>query len=243
MRRRFDLVAALLLLTLIAAGCSSGVRITQPPAPPRTPNASDVQRNEARTSLDAFVALLAAEDRAFRIDEEASISTPVGAVRATTRMDIVGEDIQGDMRLSAAGADPVRFRFILVGNGLWAREGSAAWKKVPRGTLSATDALEVLAAGVVPRHLDFREQKTVDGKLLNHFASRAPIAYDSTSAELAGSINRIDVYVQEDGTPVTVEVEYTGIYQLVPAVKGRMTAEATMSFSRVGKPVKIEPPS
>ena len=243
MSSRTRRLSLLLLAALVITACrATGPRITQAPEPLRTPNASDFRRVEAREALDVFVALLAADDRAFRIDEEATISTPVGGLRATYRMDVFGEDMEADLRFSGAGAEATRIRFILVGDGLWAREGSAGWKKVPRSSLAASDELEVLVAGIVPRHLDYKGEKQVDGKTLFQFRGRTPIAYVSSTAEFPGSINDLEVSILEDGTPVTVTVEYSGIYQLIPSVQGRITVDATMSFSRVGKPVQIEPP-
>lgn len=239
---RIVLLVAVMILLAACRG-AGGPRITSAPAPLRTPNASDLLRNEALGSLEVFITLLASEDRAFRIDQESTISTPVGTVLGTYRMDVVGEDVQGDLRLSGAGLEPARVRFVIVGNGLWVRYDSAAWKKVPRGTLTASDGLEILQAGVVARHLEFRGTRTVNGTTLYHFRSRAPIPYVTDASETPGSITELDIFILEDGTPVSVEVENTGIVQLVASIKGRVTVDSTLQFSRVGKPVRIEPPA
>ena len=232
-------------VALAACGQNTGggeIRQSLAPVPTRSATASDFLRAEANAALEAFVGLLAADDRAFRIDERATLSTPAGGYRATYRLDVVGEDMRGDLRIS--GADrTVRWRFILVDDGFWARLDSAGWKKVARGTLSASDELEVLAAGVQTRHLAFKEQTTVDGRALYHFRTRAPIAYESDTMESPGSINRMAVFIDEAGMPVSVEVEYSGIYQLIPSIKGRITVTAELAFSRIGKPVTIEPPA
>ena len=257
MATRPRLVWLFLLLIAMVAACGgttgsavlsepppSAVTVTEPPpteeAPPSSAAPSPVA-DAGGPYAEALVAALAAEDLVTHIEQSATVTTSVAPdteIMAELVGDISGEDLAMLIELTAPGVNQTT-ELVVVGDTAYTRLAGEEWISVPRAAVADSIAglLDNLRVVEDPGHLRYVGLEDFDGRPLHHLVAATQIPYTPSTGG-TGHFETLDVWVEEDGTPVSIRGDFT-------AIDGAgNTGEGTsdMRFSRFGEPVEIEAP-
>ena len=77
-----------------------------------------------------------------------------------------------------------------------------------------------------------------EGRQLHHLVAATQIPYTPSTGG-TGQFETLDVWVEEDGTPVSIGGDFTA----VDGAGNRGQGTSEMRFSRFGEPVEIEAPA
>jgi hypothetical protein len=88
-----------------------------------------------------------------------------------------------------------------------------------------------------PNHLRYVGPEDFEGRELHHLVGAADVPYQPSTGG-TGQFTSLDVWMEEDGTPVSIRGDFTAIDG--GGNQGQGTSE--MRFSKFGEPVEIEAP-
>jgi hypothetical protein len=150
-------------------------------------------------------------------------------------------DEKGTIDLRGPGVS-IRMSIVLLDGTVYLRLANRDWQTVPAGDAYsnplrglAVDGLEPIdivdVGGVKTHHLRVENPEGLDGQTLS----------GNALTELTVSSSSLDVYVTNDGVPLTAIVEFAGTGTF-SGVKGPVTAKIRYDFSNFGQDVLIVAP-
>ena len=257
-RSRQPSLVALTILAVLVAGCTSGGGGTGGPTSPpaaspaaTTPAASPtVAASSSPTAaaggeqvVAAFMEVANDEDQTFHLDIDAEIAVARTRTLLEGEMDVAGDDYQLTMVLNVGGRS-IEISNVKVGEDNWARLGRGEWQK----TRAQAEAQNVNPfAELDEGDIEYVGTETRNGQQLHRLRLTKAVPLDPKTLG-GGALTDVDiestsfdVFVEEDGTPVTATFDLTGSgranRQTVP-----IELEADYTFSGVGSDIVIEPP-
>ena len=233
-------LVATVALTLVACGPKGPtpppVPIAHPgPTPARSldPELKNAYAMIAKYASDPLV-LHAVQTSKFT----ASYETDSLKMTATFTLDVSDGDMNLHMTDKTNGKTS-KVDLIAVGTSVYAREGSAKWRKQPRAAWEQTlsDAIRDLNPIKDPAHLAYVGVETIDKQKLHHLTAVKKFPYVLADGQ-RGTYEKFDIWVQEDGTPVLAKGKISAIGAYGIEIKG--TNE--LRFSKFGGKIKISAP-
>jgi hypothetical protein len=242
------LYVLLAVATLVfAMGCGSGApspasSASATPSPAASPAASDSGDPDAGAAVDAFLAFIQT-DQTFHLTADMNL-TVADKVVTMYLVDDVGKAAEkGTIDIRGAGVS-LHLEVIAVGGTLFIRAANRGWQSVDIGSGAAnplaglrSDDLvpvdRVNVAGTITQHLhvaDAREQ--IDARAIS----------GNTITDLDLDSATFDVYVIEDGTPLTAIYEFAGRGTFA-GVAAPIKAKIRYDFSKFGQEVTITAPA
>ena len=252
-RRPNLLLRAAFMLTfgLVAVGCGSTAPSNHSARPVASPSGVATPIPAATASSADLVghAYVLAAVTAFRSDPlvthvalSSSMTTSNGGKTAkgtvAMTMDLADRELQTHLVIKSGGKT-TRTDLVVVGKTAYARVGSGAWKKSPRNGFEKdiSDTIDGLRLIRGPSDLRYVGVETIDKRALHHLTATQPLPYTPSNGAI-GRYDTLDLWIEEDGTPVLVKVAYS-------ATSGGVTVKGTSEyrFSAFGGPIKIVAPS
>jgi hypothetical protein len=224
-----------------AATGSPTAAATVTPSPRPSSRTSAGPNPDAGAALDAFRAFVQTE-QSFHIAGDMLMTVGDLTLQAAILSDVSQGNEQGTIDLRGAGVS-VRLSIILLDGTVYLRLANRDWQTVPgAGAFSnplsglAVEGLEPIdivdVGGVKTHHLRVDNPEGLNGQTLS----------GNTLTELTISSSSLDVYVTNDGVPMTAIVEFAGTGSF-DANRGPVTAKIRYDFSRFGQDVTIVAPA
>ena len=190
---------------------------------------------------DALVAALGAEELVTHIKQSASVTTsaaPDVPITATLEGDIAGQDLAMVIGLSAQGVDQVQ-ELVIVGDSAYTRLDGGEWITAPRAAVadSLVGLLDNLRVVEDAGHLRYVGLEEFEGRQLHHLTAATDIPYTPSTGG-TGQFRALDVWMEEDGTPVVIRGDFTA----VDGAGNEGQGSSEMRFSNFGGPIEIKPP-
>ena len=255
-RPRLVCLPLFLIATLAACGgttsppvaseaAPSPAAVTQPPATQEAPPSSAAPSPAAGAGgpyAEALVAALGAEDLVTHIEQSATVTTsaaPDTEIMAELVGDISGDDLAMLITLTAPGVSQAS-DLVVVGDTAYTRLDDEEWISAPRAAVAdaITGLLDNLRVVEDPNHLRYVGLEDFEGRQLHHLVEATQIPYTPSTGG-TGQFETLDVWVEEDGTPVSIRGDFTA----VDGAGNRGQGTSEMRFSRFGEPVEIEAPA
>jgi hypothetical protein len=153
-------------------------------------------------------------------------------------LDLSGRDMNAHLTSKSKGKT-TKVDLVVVGTSGYVRTGNDPFKKSPRADF--TEDFMNIAQGLRlvrhPSYLGYLGVDTVDKRALHHLVAVKDIPY-VTDTGLAATIKKLDIWVEEDGTPVLAKANVSSIGSYGREIK--ITTE--LHFSKFGGPIKIAVP-
>lgn len=195
---------------------------------------------DAGAALDAFRAFVQTEP-SFRMRADMLLTIGAQAVDMEITEDVAGGDAKGTIDIRAAGTS-LRMEIVLVDGVAYGRIANRAWQTIPAdaGTSNPLASLDVdglrpvgraNVAGTLTHHLRTEDRSILDTSTITG-TSLAELRIDSAA---------FDVYVTDDGVPLTAVMEFAGS-GVLEAERQPVKATVRYDFSRFGEPVTIVAP-
>ena len=209
-------------------------------APPPS-EASSPAADAGGPYAEALVAALGAEELITHIEQEATVTTSVAPDTLITAMlagDISGEDLAMEIMVSAPGVSQST-ELVVVGDTAYTRLEGEDWMSGPRAAVadSLAGLLDNLRVVEDPNHLRYVGLEEYEGRQLHHLVGTTEVPYTPSTGG-TGQFETLDVWMEEDGTPVTIRGDFTA----VDGAGNRGEGTSEMRFSKFGEPVEIEAP-
>jgi hypothetical protein len=188
-----------------------------------------------------MVAALADGNLTTHIVQTATVTTSAAAdveVTAELEGDIAGQDLAIVIELSAANVESLQ-ELRVVGDTAYVRQDDGPWQSAPRAVVADTltgllDNLRVVERADDLRYVGLEE---VDGRQLHHLTAVGEVPYQPSTGG-TGQFTALDVWVEEDGTPVL----FRGDFSAIDGAGNEGAGSTEMRFSDFGVPVEIEAP-
>ena len=243
LRPRLVWLLRLLVATLAACGgtTSSPIASEAVPSPATVTEPPSVAADAGGPYAEALVAALSAEDLVTHIEQSAKVTTSVAPdteVMAELVGDISGDDLALFIELTAPGVNQTS-ELVVVGETAYTRLAGEEWISAPRAAVADSIAglLDNLRVVEDPNHLRYVGLEDFEGRSLHHLVAATQIPY-APSTGGAGQFETLDVWVEEDGTPVSIRGDFTA----VDGAGNRGQGSSEMRFTRFGEPIEIEAP-
>jgi hypothetical protein len=254
-----SVLLGLVLVLVAAAACSPGPPAGASPAvspagsadPSVEPSSSGSDDGPAATggggadsdaaaALDAFRAFVQT-DQSFHMRADMLLTIGPLTLDMEVNADVAGGDEKGTIDVRGAGTS-VHMDIVVVDGTAYGRIAQRDWIVLPADTSSSNPLLGLDVEG-----LEAVGIVNAAGQLAHHFRTD-DVSMIDTSTITGTSITELrldtvgfDVYVTDDGVPITAVMEFAGAGTVEDASQ---TIEATVryDFSKFGEPVVIEPP-
>ena len=190
---------------------------------------------------EALVAALGAEELVTHIKQSASVTTSVAPdvpITATLEGDIAGQDLAIVIGLSAQGVDQVQ-ELVIVDDSAYTRQDGGEWITAPRAAVadSLDGLLDNLRVVEDADHLRYVGLEEFEGRPLHHLTAATDIPYTPSTGG-TGHFRTLDVWMEEDGTPVVIRGDFTA----VDGAGNEGQGSSEMRFSNFGGPIEIKAP-
>ena len=242
-------ISAGLLVGMLGAcgGTAPAASPVSPPAtatatasPPASPGTSVAPNADAAAALDAFRAFVQTE-QSFHIAGDMLMTVGDVTLQAAIVSDVSHGDEKGTIDLRGPGVS-VRLSIVLVNGTVYLRLANRDWQTVPAGEAYSNPLGGLAVEGLEP--IDIVD---VGGVKTHHFRVENPEGFDGQTlsgnalTELTVSSSSVDVYITNDGVPLTAIVEFAGTGTF-SGQQGPVTARIRYDFSNFGQDVPIVAP-
>ena len=239
-----------LLLTTLVGGCSAGAGPSVSPAPSATPAGTSAPSPDVASSptadtgrgvtlSTAFLDLIRDPNARYRLDQTYVIVVGQGSTRSVSHTDVAGPDVMTITDLTS-GETTTHTEYLQADGGAYEREGEEDWRE-----LDAPGVRPPPFPFLKPEHLLYGGRQISGGEFLESLRLADAIPVGGAVAESLGvaggtaSVVVFDCFLQPDGSPVRVVLEY----QLSgadgsPAGYGSIEQE----YSEFGGDIVVEPP-
>ncbi len=223
-----------------ASTASPTAAATATPSAPPSPTGSAGPNADAGAALDAFRAFVQTE-QSFHIAGDMLMSVGDVTLQAAIVSDTAHGDEKGTIDLRGPGVS-IRLSIVLLDGTVYLRLANRDWQTVPAG-----DAFSNPLGGLAVEGLEPIDIVDVGGVKTHHFRVENPEGLDGQTlsgnalSELTVSSSSLDVYVTNDGVPLTAIVEFAGTGSF-GAQQGPVTARIRYDFSNFGQDVPIVAP-
>lgn len=194
----------------------------------------------------AFVTILTDPALQADIAQQATATSETGGDVIELRVTMVGELALPDVALRVGietEGESTGFALVVVGDRSFVDLGEG-WLEAPPGSVDTTELTDALVVVSDPDDLEYAGTQVVDGQTLHHLVAVRPLPYSPGgvpgTGDEVGTIDDLDAYVEDDGTPVSIELSFTaGSTAAATTVIGT----TQIQFSDVGGGQVIVPPS
>jgi hypothetical protein len=218
----------------------TAIATATPPAPV-SPSASAGPNQDAGAARDAFRAFVQTE-QSFHIAGDMLMSVGGLTLQAAIVSDVSHGDEKGTIDLRGPGVS-IRLSIVLLDGTVYLRLANRDWQTVPAGSAFsnplgglAVEGLEPIdivdVGGVKTHHLRVENPEGLNGQTLS----------GNALTELTVSSSSLDVYITNDGVPLTAIVEFAGTGSF-GGEQGPVTAKIRYDFSNFGQDVPIVAPT
>ena len=154
-------------------------------------------------------------------------------------MDLSGRDHDMHMVSKTPAGKTVKTDLVVVGMTVYTRLDKGKWMKSSRVDYerSRTDVARAYQLVRNPAYLRYVGLETVDKQKLHHITAIRDLPYISMTG-MAGTYTLLDIWVEEDGTPVLIK----GTFSTVVDYGIEITGTSEMRISKFGGPIKIVAP-
>ena len=195
---------------------------------------------DAGAALEAFRAFVQT-DQTFHMQADVAMTVGTLTMHLDVAADVADGDEKGTIDIVGAGTS-VHMEIVLVDGTAYGKFARREWQTLPADTAS-TNPL----AGLDVEGLEPVGTVNVGGQPAHHLRTEDVGAIDTstiTGTALTGlTLDEVsfDVYVTDDGVPLTAVMEFAGEGTMAGE---NLPVEATIryDFSKYGEPVVIEPP-
>jgi len=173
------------------------------------------------------------------VSYDSQIASLSAALNTTVTMDLSDRDFHMHTVTKSPEGKTEKVDIVVVGKSVYARVDSGRWKKSSRTDFerSTTDIRQPYRLVKNPAYLRYVGLETIDKQKLHHITAIRDLPFLSVTG-LAGTYTLLDIWVEEDGTPVLMKGTFTTVVDYGIEITG--TAE--MRFSKFGGPIKIVAP-
>lgn len=235
-------------IRLLTIGLAVGLAACQHAAPTSTFSASPSPISiDGDQLVAAFYELVTAED--FTAKTELTGLITGGALQVSIRAagSLSGGDGTMTLKLNTV-SDTVELEEIYVGEDGYVRETGGVWQRLSRWQINTSGAqLDPFAFLTSPDDLRYDGTTTHDGAELFALVNTRGLGLAGGSAAAAlnvfGEATRLQILVRSDGTPVFLSYHMTVFLDESSGEKVAASGDIKQSFTAVGEPVVIEPPS
>jgi hypothetical protein len=246
-RRRLAVAVAVALLVACSgpgpaapdgSPSAAALQTTSPSARPSTSSAGPDP--DAGAAVDAFRAFVQT-DQSFHLVGDMLMTVGDVTLQAAIASDVSDGDEQGTIDVRGPGIS-IRLSVVLVDGTAYLRVANRAWQTVPGATgfsnplgglqvegLAPVDNVNV--AGVRTHHLRVENPEGFNGQTLS----------GNTLTDLTIASSSIDIYITDDGVPLTAIGEFAGTGTF-GGERGPVTAKLRYDFSKFGAKVDIVAP-
>ena len=253
-RRHAALRARWLIWAVLTVGIAGACGGSAPPAPtasptaaatatssaPPPPSTSGRPNADAGAALDAFRAFVQTE-QSFHLAGDMLMSVGDVTLQAAIVSDVSHGDEKGTIDLRGPGVS-IRMSIVLLDGTVYLRLANRDWQTVPAGEAYsnplgglAVDGLKPIdivdVGGVKTQHFRVEDPEGLNGQTLS----------GNALSELTVTSSSFDVYITNDGVPLTAILEFAGTGSF-GAQKGPVTARIRYDFSNFGQDVPIVAP-
>jgi hypothetical protein len=224
-----------------ASGAAPSVSALPPPTPSALPSPSAGGPDpDAGAAADAFRAFVQTE-QSFHLAGDMLMTVGKITLQAAIASDASKGNEKGTIDIRGPGVS-IRLSIVLVDGTVYLRLANRDWQTVPAragfsNPLSGlrVEGLEpvdiVKVDGVETHHLRVENPEGINGQTLS----------GNTLTDLTISKSSMDVYITQDGVPLTAIVEFAGTGTF-GGEKGPVTTKIRYDFSKFGQEVEIVPP-
>lgn len=235
---------ALVVITALAlVACSGPAGPTPPPNPILRPGPTPARSIDPEAKYaDAMIAKFASDPLVLHAVETvkmtAASDTDSVKMTASSTLDLSGEDMKMHSAAKVAGKT-TKLDLVVVGRSVYARVGSAPWRKEPRSSWQQTldDMVRDLNPARKSSQLRYVGVETIDKQKLHHLTAVQKFPYVMADGQ-RGTYEKFDVWVKEDGTPVLAK----GKISLIGAYGIEVKGTTELRFSKFGGTIKITAP-
>jgi hypothetical protein len=210
------------------------------PTPPPTPSPPTLPEPAFR-----FVRLIEDPDLSLHLETEASVQAGPASITVSMTLDQSGRDMAIDMTTSMTGEES-NLQTVVKDGTAYFREDRGAWFATDDLSLIDLPATSLAFSQLRPQGTEYLGVEDVGDRTLHHLRVPSVVAagVDPTALQRFGCDTdnlAMDLWVRDDGTPVTGSFEYSCIVRSAGG-PANLTASANYDFSKVGRPINIKPP-
>ena len=253
--REVTTVAVLsLTLAVMLAACGGPAASAVPSQAPATPAPTPTPTTEPIVSsppspvgesggpfAEAFVAALASDELTTHIEQTANVTAAAGGsaveVTATMSGDVAGADLAFIIGITSTGVESSQ-ELRVVGETAYVKQGDV-WQSAPRSVVAG--AIDGLMANIrlvgSAESLRYVGPEAVDGRDLHRLTAVGQIPYLPSTGG-TGQYDELDIWIEEDGTPVLIR----GTFSAIDTAGNEGTGSTEVAFSQFGGPITIEAP-
>ena len=247
MPRSNALVLGAIVMSAFTMAACAGRTLAPPPAI-RYPAPAPVRSvGPGDHYVDALVAKLATDPLALHSDQttkgtasyESESADLSAELNTTVTMDLSDRDHDMHMVSKTPAGKTVKSDLVVVGKSVYTRLGSGRWMKSSRVDYerSHTDIARAYRLVRNSAYLRYVGLETIDKRKLHHITAIRDIPFITVTG-MTGTYTLLDIWVEEDGTPVLIKGTFTTVVDYGIEISG--TSE--MRISKFGGPIKIVAP-
>jgi LppX/LprAFG-like lipoprotein len=195
---------------------------------------------DSGAALDAFRAFVQTGPP-FRMRADMLLTIGSETLDMDITQDVAGGDAAGTIDIRAAGTS-LRIEVVVLDGAGYARIANRDWQAIPADAGDANPMASLDVEGLQPVG-----RANVAGTLTHHLRTEDVSVFDTSTitgtslADLRIDALAFDVYVTDDGVPLTALMEFSGS-GLVTGERQPVKATVRYDFSRFGEPVTIVAP-
>jgi len=213
---------------------------TTPSSPPPTSASPAGANPDAAAALDAFRAFVQTE-QAFHMAGDMLIKVGDLTLQAAIVSDVSKGDEQDTIDLRGPGVS-VRLSIVLVDGAVYLRLANRDWQKLPAGSGASNPLGSLAVEGLKPIDIvDVGGVKTQHLRVENPEGLNGQTVSGNTLTDVTVKTSSLDVYVTNDGVPLTAIVEFVGAGSF-GGDTGPVSARIRYDFSKFGQEVTILAP-
>ena len=211
-------------------------------APSSTPSQESPATEDVHPIAEALVTQLSSDMLVTHLEQTASFSTTGTTATdgvATMTADLSGDDLSLHLTLEADGVTALDQEMVVVGDTVYVREPGGEWQSAPATAVGPSIAEIFKAIRFVddPSVLQYIGLEQVDGRTLHHLTG-TEIPYQPAAGG-TGEYDAFDIWVEEDGTPVSV----ASTFSARDGAGNEVTGSTDLDFSNWGGSITIEAPT
>jgi len=232
---------------LFSTGLALGLLACQPAVSTSVHSAPPSQGIDGDHLVAAFYKLVTADDFSARTELSGLISGGALQVSILATGSLSGGNGTMALKLNTV-SEKVEIEEIYVGEDGYVREPGGVWQRLSRWQINTSGAqLDPFAFVTSTDDLRFGGAATHDGVELYALANTRGLGLAGGSAAAAlnivGEATGLQILVQPDGTPVFLSYHMTVFLHEASGEKVSAIGDIKQSFTAVGEPVVIKPPS
>jgi hypothetical protein len=153
-------------------------------------------------------------------------------------LDLSGRDMNAHLTSKSKGKTTT-VDLVMVGTSAYVRDGKAPFKKSTRATYTE-NFMDIVHSLRLVRHasyLGYEGADTIDGLKLQHLRATRDVPYFTDTGD-AATLKKLDIWVDESGTPVLARAKFS----IIGAYGREIEGTKEIRFTEFDGPIKIVAP-